>query len=89
MERLLADWDVRTLDPQEANLFYVPAFTFPYTHNGGAEGRRRRPPPAQPARLRAPSVCWLGPVRFPEFASCFGRPLSAHHQALRRGTCSA
>lgn len=34
-EQLLRDWDVRTLDPEEANLFYVPAFTFAFTDNGG------------------------------------------------------
>ena len=27
LERLLSDWAVRTEDPYEANLFYVPAFT--------------------------------------------------------------
>lgn len=37
LELLLKDWAIRTLDPDEANLFYVPAFTFSYTDNGGAE----------------------------------------------------
>lgn len=36
LERLLTDWEIRTLDPEEANLFYVPSLSFTYTHNGGA-----------------------------------------------------
>lgn len=49
LELILKDWTIRTLDPEEANLFYVPAFTYPYTNNGGA-----RCSPPHPARA---SVC--------------------------------
>ena len=35
LEALLRDWGTRTLDPAEANLFYVPALTFAFTDNGG------------------------------------------------------
>lgn len=33
--RLLRDWSVRTLDPFEANLFYIPAWNYGWTSNGG------------------------------------------------------
>ena len=29
------DWTVRTLDPFEANLFYIPAFNYGFSSNGG------------------------------------------------------
>ena len=35
LSRLLHDWDVRTLNPYEANLFYVPAFVYGLLSNGG------------------------------------------------------
>ena len=30
---LLRDWSVRTLDPAEANMFFVPSFAFAVTGN--------------------------------------------------------
>jgi hypothetical protein len=35
LEQLLRDTHVRTHDPWRANLFYVPAFTYAFTSNGG------------------------------------------------------
>lgn len=34
-EQLLADWGVRTENPWEATLFYVPTFTYWYTGAAG------------------------------------------------------
>jgi hypothetical protein len=33
--KLLRDWTIRTLDPFEANLFYIPAWNYGATSNGG------------------------------------------------------
>lgn len=42
--RLLRDWRVRTLDPFEANLFYLPARNYGWTSNGGDPNVRRARP---------------------------------------------
>ncbi|GAX80859.1 hypothetical protein CEUSTIGMA_g8294.t1 [Chlamydomonas eustigma] len=35
LDAFLKDWAVRTEDPWEANLFYIPAFTYSYSSNTG------------------------------------------------------
>ena len=42
LERLLHDWTVRTLDPADADLFYVPAFGYGMGGNGGSPAHQVR-----------------------------------------------
>ena len=42
LERLLHDWTVRTLDPTDADLFYVPSFGYGMGGNGGTPAQQVR-----------------------------------------------
>lgn len=58
--RLLRDWTVRTLDPFEANMFYLPSRNYGWTSNGGDPNvRTMSPRPHRHGHIASPPPACL------------------------------